>query len=219
MNGEMKSLNRYIQACILLLIFSASACISLSAKGNFSYSGFSGGMMLHTGYVAGGPFQVHTETGTLNASVSGATMGIGGAIRLHFGKMLRIGSEGYTSTVKYGESGGSYFKSSWGGVFAGVFPRFGKFIPYAGLTVGGGSSSNLYVQEPGPGDFFTEKNVMYRKYSYVAMAPFVGMDYELTKAIKLTVKADYMFNVSNPSPDFASGVRIYVGVVFYRLKN
>ena len=55
--------------------------------------GFSGGMMVHTGYQYGGdnPF---------NLDISDPTFGIGGCAKLHLSKHFRAGFEGYFSTAQ-----------------------------------------------------------------------------------------------------------------------
>ena len=67
------------------------------------YRGFSGGMMLHTGYVGSKDLNITSLQGTVHKQkVGGAPVGIGGAIKLMFGRHFRIGAEGYVSTLYYG---------------------------------------------------------------------------------------------------------------------
>ncbi len=100
----------------------------LSTPRRFAYRGFSGGMMVHTGYLGGGE--------TFNGqNVRGVPTGIGGVARIHLGDHLRVGSEGYVTTLRYG-SGDSHARIGWGGVLADWHWQLGRWAPYAGGTVG-----------------------------------------------------------------------------------
>ena len=111
---------------------------------SFRYQGFSGGMMLHTGWVSGGTLMLHTPTGmALPAqSIQGMPYGIGGAIRFHFGSQFRVGTEGYVSHLNYGGYG-SRMDVSWGGLLVDWRWQIGRFSPYVGITFGGGGVPNL----------------------------------------------------------------------------
>ena len=63
---------------------------------NKVYQGFSGGMMLHTGYQFGQDRHAPVAAGR-STSPQGATFGIGGALRVHLWQHLRTGFEGYVS--------------------------------------------------------------------------------------------------------------------------
>ena len=70
-----------------LLLF---ACVRLQASASQDkvYQGYSGGMMVHTGYLFG-----KDRLCPLDKELQGATFGIGGAVRVHLWKHLRIGSQ------------------------------------------------------------------------------------------------------------------------------
>lgn len=191
-------------------------------KSAFAYSGFSGGMMVHTGYLSGGEITITDDGGSnlYHAKLSGAPTGIGGVARVHFGKHLRVGSEGYVSTLRYGsKNNDSHARIGWGGVLADCLWRFGKWAPYAGATVGGGSFRNLTLENPTPLDYVAEQNTSFRKYSFMVLAPFTGVEYSITDKIRLNLKADWMLNLTNRQDDFAGGPRIYFGFSFYRMKE
>jgi hypothetical protein len=50
----------------------------------------------------------------------------------------------------------------------------------------------------------------------LAIVPFVGMEYSLTKRISVVAKIDYMLNVTNWADDYAAGPRFFVGFMFGR---
>ena len=196
----------------LILIF---CCIFANAqekkeKGKMAYSGFSGGMLLHLGYVQSKNF---TFSNGQTMQLKGLVFGLGGQARVHFGKYFRIGGEGYFSEHKY--KNGSYARIGWGGVLADCAFQIGKFAPFVGGTFGGGSQQNLTNFSEPKNDYILDET-SYRKYGFMCVVPFVGVEYGLSKRIHLVFKADYMFNVSNRQADFITGPRFYLGFTFCR---
>jgi hypothetical protein len=45
--------------------------------------------------------------------------------------------------------------------------------------------------------------------------PFLGMEYAVSQRVHLVAKADYIFNIAEKQTDFANGIRIYAGFVFF----
>jgi hypothetical protein len=45
--------------------------------------------------------------------------------------------------------------------------------------------------------------------------PFIGMEYGITRRIRLITKVDYMMNITQKQTDFAMGPRVYLGIVFF----
>ena len=84
----------------VLVIFMLIACSTLAQvsegiEKSKVYQGFSGGMMLHTGYLFGQDDNApQTADGRL-CSPQGALFGIGGALRVHLWQHLRTGFEGF----------------------------------------------------------------------------------------------------------------------------
>lgn len=194
---------------------------AVSAQGGkFAYRGFSGGMMVHAGYIGGGNFTLRDASGAVLAEkkLHGFPTGIGGAIKIHLGDHLRVGSEGYVSTLHYGRFD-SYSSVGWGGILADWLWRLGRFAPFAGAGFGGGSFKHLALTTDTPVDEIAEGPASFRKYGFLTVVPFAGVEYALTSKIHLTVKADYMINVSNRLPDFSEGPRLFIGFAFYRLKD
>jgi hypothetical protein len=203
-----------VQALALLLF-------STGVFAQFSYQGFSGGMMLHTGYLKSGDFQIAEDDDILsNHQVKGAPFGIGGTIKFHFGTVsdqFRIGMEGYRSSISYEEKG-SYQVTGWGGLTFDYVRVGGKVKPFIGVNVGGGGNRNHTVL-----DYFylsgtQDKLMIYHKYAFVAVTPYIGMEIAITQKLSFIAKADWLFNISNPQPDFASGPRLFLGIIFSRLK-
>lgn len=103
--------------------------------------------MVHTSYLFG-----KDRLSPLDKELQGATFGIGGAVWVHLWKHLRIGSEGFTSTMNASTTNyrstlqsGSYIRTGWGGVLADACWRLEKVWPYVGGTIGGGAMRSLYI--------------------------------------------------------------------------
>lgn len=193
----------------VLFLFSvtihASGRDTTGKRSSMAISGYSGGMMLHTGYLKSGVVNFPGADGAVAASMrmEGMTIGIGGAARVHFGKHLRVGAEGYASDLYYGVNH-SYEVVGWGGLLADCAWPVKRWTPFAGATIGGGAVKNVTALEI----------TTYHHYSFFTIVPFAGVEYALSKTLHLAAKIDYMFNVSNPQADYAKGVRIYFGLMF-----
>lgn len=169
--------------------------------------GYDGGMMLHTGYL----------TGTLREighKASRMPFGIGGAIKFHIGKYFRIGSEGYVSTMNQ-LNNGSTIKFGWGGVLADFRFFVGQFMPYAGVTIGGGSRTCTLMIEGDKQDWEKEENVIFNKKPFFAVTPFIGTDIVITKKFHLTVKLDYLFGINRGELLMPTGPKLYFGFLMY----
>lgn len=165
---------------------------------------FDGGMMVHTGYLQG-------RFNALDYDAKGMTFGLGGVLRFHLGQHLRVGGEGYVSTLKQMDNG-SYVRSSWGGLLADVYWRMGRWLPFAGITLGGGKVSTLLLFEGSPEDWQPEPDAVLHNESSFFVNPNVGVEYALTEAVHLTLKVDRLVPVS--SVEIPKGLRCYLGFVF-----
>lgn len=155
-------------------------------------------------------------SGTLDAigyEAKGAPMGIGGVIRLHLGDHFRIGSEGYMSTLRQ-LSNGSYLKYGWGGLLADAYTVFGRFQPYAGLTLGGGAMTSLLMKETPSSAWAPIDGTHYHKQGFMAIDPFAGCDFIVSGPMHLTIKIDYLCALTQ-SKILPHGPRVYVGFLFY----
>lgn len=170
----------------------------------FKYTGFSGGMMVHSGFLQ-------------QSGEKGMPFGLGGCGKVHFGKYLRVGGEGYVSDLTYGNHN-SISSVSWGGLLIDLKADIKRFTPFTGVLLGGGSFQNIILSEGIRNDFGVIENAAFREYSFMAVSPFVGVEYAMTKKLHLVLKADYLMNLNNEQ-DFPNGLRVFIGCMFYRLKT
>lgn len=194
-------------------------------KHSMAYNGYQGGMMFNIGYVQSRDFQfidINQQPFTSPMQLKGASMGIGGALRVGFGKYLRVGIEGYVSTHKYGPNASSA-KVGWGGLLLDSHWHINRWTLFTGGVIGGGSYTHTALINTGnsvnnyPDDFVVENQyVSYRHYPFLVVNPFVGCEYSLTKRISVVAKIDYMLNATNWADDFVSGPRFFIGFMFGR---
>lgn len=169
-------------------------------------TGFDGGMMLHSGYL-------HGNIAALDYSTKGAPFGIGGVLRLHLGDKWRVGTEGYMS--KFNQmNNGSHIKYVWGGFLADYSLRLGDFSLFAGLTLGGGANTDVLMFEEPAKAWDKINNTVYQKIPFWAIDPFVGCEYALSEALRLSLKLDYLRPVAADRTDIPTGHRVYVGLIF-----
>lgn len=209
---------------VTLNIFAADTdSVGVKKRHPMAYNGYQGGMMFNVGYVQSREFQFQDNNGLpLGESnrLSGASMGLGGALRVGFGKYLRVGIEGYVSTLKY-QPKGSSAKIGWGGLLLDSHWHIKKFTIFTGGVIGGGSYTHIAMIDKGENttenDYVVENQyVSYRHYPFLAIVPFVGMEYSITKRISVVAKIDYMLNATNWADDYAAGPRFFVGFMFGR---
>lgn len=196
---------------IVVLILLFVAVVSFGKDGSQSkqrggITGFDGGMMIHTGYLRG-------DISSINYSASGAPFGIGGVIRLHLGKNWRVGSEGYMSKLAQMDNG-SNIKYFWAGLLADYRLHFGDFALYGGLTLGAGTITHLLMFEEPTTDWAPIDGTIFQKNPFWAVDPFIGGEYALSDAMRLTIKADYLRAISEHSANIPMGPRIYIGFIF-----
>ena len=198
---------RLITTILLAAVLSAAACAG-NKEGKF-IKGFSGGMMVHTGYLTGcdNPFEYNA---------SGTTFGIGGVAKLHLTDHFRTGFEGYFSSMGLDKDikDGSFNKVFWTGLLADWYWKAGKFYPYIGTTVGGGMETAFYIFEGDKHDWLPEANAVYNKKPFFAVDPFIGMEYAVGEALHLTMKIDWLLAFNNDGLNRPMGPRIYFGFIF-----
>lgn len=204
----------------LTLTFSVSASESEKNGKKMSFNGYSGGMMLHAGYGQSRNFTIYDEDDVLfNGKFQGAVYGIGGAMRVMFGNHLRVGMEGYASNSKYSKFGG-YTSLGWGGLLLDSKWDVKKWTIFVGGAVGGGGYKFVFIPDYNKvdnnlKDFVIDDNVSYRSYPFVALVPFVGVEYAMTQRVHVVAKIDYLFSVSKNTNDFVTGPRLFLGFMFY----
>ena len=135
----------------------------------------------------------------LNAQEKKILNGFDGGMMIHLGNHWRIGTEGYMSALSQ-LNNGSYAKYGWGGFLGDFYWRLGRFIPYVGLTIGGGTNTNLLI--------------LGEKQGFFALDPFLGCDFVVSESFRLTLKTDWL-NCINKAYKIPSGPRLYLGFIFY----
>ena len=197
--------NKIISIIILLLCCTAAGATAPEKV----IKGFSGGMMVHTGYLSGGdsPYDFNPK---------GPTFGIGGVARLHLTDHFRTGFEGYFSTMGLREEvkSGSHNKLFWTGALADWYWKLGKFYPYVGATVGGGMETAYYMFEGDRHDWLPEPLAVFHKEPFFAVDPFIGCDFAVGEALRLTLKADWLMAINSNGLNRPLGPRIYFGFIF-----
>ncbi len=195
---------RMIFLSILMFLY-----LGATAQEKKRVKGFSGGMMVHTGYLYGcdNPY---------GYDASGATFGIGGVAKIHLNRQFRVGFEGYFSSMGLHENiaDGSYNKVFWTGLLADRFWKFGKLYPYLGMTVGGGMETAFYIFEGDKHDWLPEAAAVYHKQPFFAVDPFIGVEYKVGAALRLTLKADWLLSINSDGLNRPMGPRLYFGCIF-----
>lgn len=183
-------------------------CVGVSAQEKV-VKGFSGGMMVHAGYLEGcdNPFGYNAK---------GTTFGIGGVAKLHLTKHFRAGFEGYFSNMglSKGLSDGSFNKLFWTGALCDWYWRLGRFYPYVGCTLGGGMETMFYMFEGDKNDWEIESKAVFHKQPFYAVDPFVGVEYKVGEALRLTLKADWLLAINSDGLNRPMGPRLYFGFIF-----
>ena len=184
---------------LIILLFACSMCAQAreDIERNSVYQGFSGGMMLHTGYLFGLDSNAPKTADGRLCSPQGALFGVGGALRVHLWKHLRTGFEGFVSTMPSSTTDckdvlqkGSYVRLGCGGVLADFCWRLDKAWPFIGGVIGGGSMKGLYI------------------------TPYVGCDYCLTRKVHITFRLDWMLAIHHSELCMPTGPRLYFGFMF-----
>ena len=198
-----------IRTLISSILLTLGGVVASTAQESKFIKGFSGGMMVHSGYQYGcdNPFGV---------DISSPTFGIGGCAKLHLTDHFRTGFEGYFSTApirKVVESG-SHNKLFWTGLLADWFWQHGKLIPYIGTTLGGGMETSFLMFEGDKHDWTPEGMTVLHKQPFFAIDPYVGVEYAVGKALRLTLKADWMLAINSDGLNRPMGPRVYFGFIF-----
>lgn len=199
--------------------FISSASERKNTENKMKFSGYEGGMMVHSGFVSSRAVSFVSPSGAgTDMVIKGAPLGIGGTFKAGFGRHLRIGGEGYVSTLNYGAHKSSE-TLGWGGVLADCIWTRNRWSWFIGGTVGGGSIKNVTLLADMPMDFVLEQgSASYRRYAFVALVPFAGVEYAITPRVHLMLRADWIINAGNPQPDFATGPRLHLGFMFVHSK-
>jgi len=185
------------------------------------FQGCSGGMLLHTGYLFGQNQNAPRDAEGVLCSPQGAMFGIGGAVRVHLMNHLRIGGEGFVSTMpstttdcRQRLQSGSYIRTGWGGVLADAYWRCEKIWPYIGCTLGGGAMRSLYILEGNENDWEEEDRALFHKESFFFLDPYVGLDWCMKEKVHMTFRFDWLVALHHSALVQPTGPRISVGFMF-----
>ena len=211
------------------------------------FTGFSGGMMLHIGYMfSDDPRKIFSNAGLgseeyiASLPKDGVGLGLGGTFRVHLLDMIHVGAEGGMSIMPLGKIGN--IRMGWGGAMCDVYTQWGKVRPLIGLSLGGGAMKRLYLpqNEPIPyspdGVDTTLYNASYSKTPFFYLDPYVGLEVDLASNIALLIRIDYMLPFGRSGSSLTemtklrngvnwssfmtpTGPRLYVGFMFGRLKR
>ncbi len=209
--------------CVFIILLLFTALSMQAADRVFRFRGYSGGMMIHGGYIQSKTFTVHSGPVSQDFQIKGFGNGLGGTAKFNFGTehdQLRIGMEGYGTKVAY-KPRPSYSRIGWGGMTLDYIhqSRKGCVHPFLGCTIGGGGVKNHLLYEGSASDFEAEAFGIMHKYAFMTVTPYIGMEISITERVRAVVKADYLMDISGNSPDFPGGVRLYVGILFSRLRK
>lgn len=170
------------------------------------FRGFDGGMMLHAGFLSG-------QLSSIDYNAKGVPFGIGGVARVHLGEHFRVGGEGYLSTLSQ-RGNGSYLKYGWGGLLADFYAVWGRVQPYVGLTLGGGAMTTLLMFEEPATAWAPIDGTYYHRQGFMAIDPFIGCDFIVSRPMHLTLKLDYLCALGQGNL-LPHGPRLYFGFLFY----
>ena len=214
-------MNRQLQYIIFLLCLLLTNSVFAGESQSKVYQGFSGGMMGHASYLFGvNPEAPMTSEGVL-CSPQGGSFGLGGALRVHLWKHLRVGGEGFVSTMNSGATNmkhilqeGSYIRIGWGGLIVDACWRKEKVWPYIGGSIGGGAMRSLYVLKGNQDDWVAEEAAWLHKTSFFYVNPYVGVDWCMTQKVHMTFRADWLLALNNGNLVMPTGPRLLIGFMF-----
>ena len=212
---------KQLQYIIVLACLLAAQTLYADDSQSKVYQGFSGGMMGHAGYLFGENADAPKADNGLICSPQGGTFGLGGALRVHLWNHLRVGGEGFVSTMNSGTTNmkhvlqkGSYIRTGWGGVLMDACWRKEKVWPYIGGSVGGGAMRSLYVLDGSQDDWIAENKAYLHKQSFFYVNPYVGMDWCMTQKVHMTFRVDWMVALHAGEVVLPTGPRLLVGFMF-----
>ena len=202
------------------------------------FTGFSGGMLLHAGYLfSDSPDKVFSNTGLGSPDYikalpkDGACFGLGGALRCHLINHIHLGAEGYVSTMPLMKTG-SNIRTGWGGALCDFYTNWGKVRPMIGLGVGGGAMRRLFVPDSPAvtSADSTHYNASYTKTPFFYLDPYIGMEIGLNGHMAIMIRIDYMLPFGTTNSNLTgkvnwgnfmtpSGPRLYLGIMFGKLQK
>ncbi|MBR4564814.1 MAG: hypothetical protein IKO26_10235 [Paludibacteraceae bacterium] len=242
----MKRITLILSAVLLLCLTAQGRGADTPASGRSGgvFTGFSGGMMLHGGYLfSQTPEKVFSNSGLGSLDYikglpkDGFCYGLGGTLRVHLLDHIHLGAEGFVSNLPLMKTG-SNVRSGWGGAMCDFYTQWGKTRPLIGLTIGGGTMKRLYVPDQDPVKEGTDEDAITYNSSYVKtpfflLDPYVGLEIDLTDHMALILRIDYLLPIGKTNSSLVdtaktlkwssfmtpSGPRLYVGLMFGKFGN
>ena len=203
------------------------------------FSGISGGMMLHIGYMfSDDPRKIFSNAGLGNAEYvknlpkDGCALGLGGTMRVHLLNHIHVGAEGGMSIIPFGGHGN--IRIGYGGALCDGYLTLGKTRPLIGLSLGGGVMKRLYLPEepytyvPEGTTDTTVYNASYTQTPFFYLDPYIGIEVDIATNIALLIRVDYMLpfgrtgssltditkNINWSNFMTPTGPRLYIGFMF-----
>ena len=202
----------------IIILFIQITLFAENPEKKFAFAGYSGGMMVHTGYMKSADFLItDTEGNTHRKHIEGMPFGLGGALKFQFGKHFRVGAEGYTTKIVYDKQG-STFRQGWGGILIDGVWQFGKWTPFTSVCFGGGKVTNLVFLKTPSSNYIADARVASQQYPIFLFNPSLGLEFSITPKLKLVFKTEYQVSLTKKNLDYPNAVRFYLGVFFNRVK-
>lgn len=226
---------------LLLIVF----CTNINAqtetpqpqKSGGIYNGFSGGILLHAGYLfSDSPDKIFSNTGLGSVDYvkglpkDGACLGLGATLRIHLINHIHLGAEGYISTMPLMKTG-SNVRSAWAGALCDFYTNWGKVNPLIGMSLGGGVMQRTYVPQQDTNQDQAQQtnyNASFAKTPFFYMDPYVGLEIGIGSSMAIMIKIDYMLNFGTSNSNLTenvnwdnfmtpSGPRLHVGLMLGKL--
>jgi hypothetical protein len=167
---------------------------------------YQGGMLFHSGYL---------KIEHNNYKDYRLCHGLGGQLSFLITDHLRLGSEGYTSSLNYAENSGIY-RLGWGGLLLGYQVGSKKLSPVINLTFGGGRVNDMQFVEVNTKDYEIDR-IIYHKYTVMIASPSISLEYTFKSKYAAVFKIDYLIPLKSSGNDnFFCGPRFYIGLFFKR---
>ena len=190
-----------IHVMSLLFLLITMHVFSQNNKSNL----YSGGMLFYQpGY---------TTTSTDYQTLKNNSNSIGGILRFYISDYFTAGIYGGSQRTKYITEGSdnSYISLGYGGPFAGVSHKSGKFRYTLSVFAGMGSVKNLHVQSQSENKL---TDAYLTKYPALVYSPILSVDYALNSKISFTLQGVYL--IANYDNKFLYNPTLQFGILFNR---
>ncbi len=189
--------------CITLLVLYTTC--SILAQEDKSNSLYSGGMLI---------FQPgFTFTSNNNQSIRSHSTAVGGILRMYFSDYYTAGIYGGSQQTNYSTTGSnnSYVHLGYGGAFAGVSLKSGKWRYTGSAFTGIGTVRNLHIEKQ---TTTTLTDAHLYQSSTLLYSPILSVDYALTGRIHLTLQTICLIGNLNDKKFYNPTIQL--GILFSR---